>query len=82
MRNTWKKLMYGFRIWRLYLRYRLSGGKNRKVIDKLNQTYIDYFYFLENTADTRTQEGQTQLWRARALREELDAEGENFWKRA
>lgn len=81
MRYTFIKLRFAIRIWALYFRYRIAGGKNKKVIEKLNETYMRYFYFLENTADPNTDKGKEQLWRAKALREELYYEGENFWNR-
>ena len=82
IRRFIKKLKLGFRIWRLFISDVLHKGKKPVVVEKLKAAYMDYYIFLENTADVSTEEGQRQLWRARALREELLIEGENLWRRA
>lgn len=81
MRKKLKKLGFAFRIWRLFIFDSLAGGRNKKTVEKLKAAYMDYYLFLQNTADVNTEEGKRQFWRARALREELLIEGENLWRK-
>lgn len=78
---TIKKIKIACKIWRLFILDLIFKGKNRHVVEKLKAAYMDYYIFLKNTADTNTDEGQVQLWRARALIEELNIEGENLWRK-
>lgn len=78
---TIKKIKIACRIWRLFIFDSICRGRNRSVVEKLKAAYMDYYIFLQNTADVSTEEGRNQLWRARALIEELNIEGENLWKK-
>lgn len=78
-----KKLGFGFRIWRLFVSdVIIHRGNKPGVVEKLKAAYMDYYLFLQNTADVSTEEGKKQFWRAKVLREELLLEGENLWRKA
>lgn len=81
MRKKLKKLRIAARIWRLFIFDCICGGRSKKIVEKLKAAYMDYYLFLKNTADVGTEEGKQQVWRARALIEELTIEGENLWRK-
>ena len=83
MKLKLKKLELAFRIWRLFISdVLIHRGKKPGVIEKLKAAYMDYYIFLQNTADVSTEKGKEQFWRAKALKEELILEGESLWRKA